>query len=64
VAVDVVTEIEIGRRRDEAAAYAANPDNAPAWYVNIKSVQSQTPPGVAVGSKVAFVSAARRVRRP
>jgi hypothetical protein len=38
VAVDVVTEVVIARSCDEVAAYAAEPDNAPSWYVNIESV--------------------------
>jgi uncharacterized membrane protein len=56
VAVDVVTETVIERPRDEVASYAANPDNAPAWYVNITSVEWQSPPAVAVGSRMAFVA--------
>ena len=54
MAVDVVTEVEIGRPREEVAAFAADPSNATAWYKNIKAVEWETPPPVAVGSKVRF----------
>src|SRR5947208_891195 len=32
MAVDVVTEVEIARPREEVAAFAADPSNATAWY--------------------------------
>jgi len=54
MAVDVTTEIEITRARDEVAAYAADPDHATAWYQNIKAVAWETPPPLAVGSRIAF----------
>lgn len=54
--VDVVTEIVIDRPSGEVAAYAADPTNAPEWYANIKSVRWQTPPPVAIGSRMDFVA--------
>jgi uncharacterized membrane protein len=54
--VDVRTEIEIARPRDEVAAFAADPDNATAWYENIKAVEWRSSPHLAVGSKIAFVA--------
>jgi hypothetical protein len=56
VKVDVVTETEIERPRDEVAAFAADPENAVRWYENIESVQWQTPPPLAIGSQLAFVA--------
>src|SRR3954449_8163127 len=54
--VDVLTEIEIARPRDAVAAFAADPANATAWYKNIKSVEWETPPPVAVGSRMRFLA--------
>jgi uncharacterized membrane protein len=54
MAVDVLTEIEIRRPRDEVSAFAADPANAPAWYRNIKAVDWQTPPPAEIGSRIRF----------
>ena len=54
MSVDVLTETVIERPREEVAAFAADPSNAPAWYVNIDSVEWRTPPPVAVGSRMEF----------
>ncbi len=54
MAVDVVTEIEIGRPRETVSAFAADPANAKAWYKNIQAVEWETPPPAIVGSRVRF----------
>ena len=56
MSVDVLTEIVIDRPRERVSAYAADPSNAPAWYVNIKSVEWRTPPPLSLGSRLAFVA--------
>ena len=56
MAVDVRTEIEIARPRQEVAAYATDPTNAPEWYENIESVRWETDPQPAVGSRATFVA--------
>ena len=56
MAVDVQCERTIPRPRDEVAAYAADPDNTTSWYANIKAVEWETPPPLAVGSRLAFIA--------
>lgn len=54
--VDVQSAIVINRPVSEVSRYAADPDNAPLWYVNIKSVEWVTPPPAQVGPRIAFVA--------
>jgi uncharacterized membrane protein len=54
MSVDVRTETVIDRPRREVAAYLSDPSNATEWYRNIRSVEWETPPPVAQGSRMRF----------
>lgn len=56
MSVDVQVETVIARPVAEVAAFAGDPSHAPAWYSRISSVDWQTPPPVAVGSRMDFVA--------
>ena len=54
--VDVVNTVVINRSAADVSQYAADPDNAPRWYENIKSVEWKTARPVQVGSQIDFVA--------
>ena len=54
MAVDVFTEIDVARPREVVSAFAVDPDNATAWYKNIKAVEWETARPLGVGSRLRF----------
>jgi hypothetical protein len=54
--VDVTVECVIARPRGVVAAYAAEPDNATEWYVNIRAARWVTARPLAVGSQFTFTA--------
>ena len=54
--IDVTTEVEIDRPRQEVSEYAADPTNATEWYRDIESIDWRTDPPVRVGSRMDFVA--------
>lgn len=54
--LDVDNAITIARPVAVVARYAMEPDNAPHWYKNIKSVEWRTSRPLAVGTRLDFVA--------
>jgi hypothetical protein len=54
--LDVLNTVIINRPVATVAQFAADPDNAPLWYENIKLVEWKTPRPVQVGSRLDFVA--------
>ena len=61
--VDVLTEIVIQRPRAVVAQYAADPNHAPDWYVNIKSVEWKTSPRGTARERIQQLRTCRRPTR-
>ncbi|MCW2755875.1 MAG: ATPase [Marmoricola sp.] len=56
VRVDVQVQATIDVPVETVAAFAGDPSRAPEWYANIRSVNWQTDPPVALGSRMDFVA--------
>jgi uncharacterized membrane protein len=56
VAVQINTEIVIDRPRAEVAAFAADPDNATAWYEHVRRVVWRTRRPLEVGTRIGFLA--------
>lgn len=54
--VNILTEINIEAPLTKVATYASDPENAPEWYVNIKSAEWKTEALIQVGSQIAFIA--------
>ena len=54
--VDIEVQILIDRPRQSVAEYSSDPDNATAWYANIKAVNWETPKPATLGSRFAFTA--------
>jgi len=54
--VDVVTSIDINCSIGKVSQYTSDPDNAPEWYVNIKTAEWKTPKPLVLGSRIAFTA--------
>lgn len=52
--VHIITQIDIDAPIEKVSTFAADPDQAPKWYINIKSVEWVTPRPLAIGSKLSF----------
>lgn len=56
MSVVISSEIVIDRPRAEVAAFAADPDNATAWYEHVKRVVWRTKRPLAVGTRIGFLA--------
>jgi uncharacterized membrane protein len=54
--LDVLNSVVINRPVEVVSRYAADPDNAPLWYENIRSVEWKTPRPLRLGARIDFVA--------
>ena len=54
--IDIQTQTLIARSPEAVAAYACDPDKAPEWYANIRTVEWVTEGPLQLGSRLAFVA--------
>lgn len=54
--LDVTVRIWIARPVADVAAFVSDPVNTPRWYMNIRSIEWETPPPARLGSRMAFVA--------
>jgi uncharacterized protein YndB with AHSA1/START domain len=55
MSVDVTAEVLIAQPRELVASYAMDPDNAPSWHRNVRSIHWRTEPPLRRGSRFTFV---------
>jgi hypothetical protein len=46
----------MAREFARSRSFVADPDNAPRWYANIRSVEWRSEPPLRLGSRIAFVA--------
>jgi uncharacterized membrane protein len=56
MSIDITAEVAIRRPVAEVAAYTIDPANDPTWIGGVREVRMETPPPLAVGSRVARVA--------
>ena len=54
--VDITAEVRVARPPAEVAAYMTDPEHDPEWIGGVSAVRMETPPPVAVGTRVARVA--------
>jgi hypothetical protein len=54
--LDVLTEVVIDRARPVVSRFVMDPENAPKWYANIRSVEWTSGPPLRPGARIAFVA--------